>query len=183
MAVARCQRHNLRHTKTSVRHPSFSLASLKTAGSVLSHLVSKDECNNNVGRMWRCVIFSTSCLSIPVPPLHPDTFPFVSPTVRRTCQVLEERKKIEQTRKKLSCYPLAVSALARSFLSLFIFQSFYQFFFLHTPLPHPQRLAPVVVLRLAVGFMQALAGTPWMPTWRGDLVRPSMWGSMEMCGR
>ena len=52
-----------------------------------------------------------------------------------------------------------------------------------TPLPHPQRLAPVVVLRLAVGFVQALARTPRMPSWRGYLLRSSVWGSMEMCGR
>ncbi|TNN83476.1 hypothetical protein EYF80_006457 [Liparis tanakae] len=32
------------------------------------------------------------------------------------------------------------------------------------------------------GFMQALAGTSGMPSWRRDLVRPSMRGSMEMCG-
>lgn len=119
MAVARCQRHNLRHTKTSVRHPSFLLASLKTAGSVLSHLVSKDECNNNVGRMWRCVIFSTSCLSIPVPPLHPDTFPFVSPTVRRTCQVLEETKKLNRQERNYHVIPWqSVLWLGAFFLSL-----------------------------------------------------------------
>lgn len=68
-------------------------------------------------------------------------------------------------------------------LPIFIFRSIYQLFFLLRPLPHPQRLAPVVILRLAVGFMQALAGAPRMPSWRGDLVRPSMWGSMEVCGR
>lgn len=71
------------------------------------------------------------------------------------------------------------SQCSGSELPIFIFQ----FFFLLTPLPHPPRLAPIVVLRLAVGFMQALAGTPRMPSWRGDLVRPSMWRSMEMCGR
>lgn len=49
--------------------------------------------------------------------------------------------------------------------------------------PHPQRLAPVVLLRLAVGFVQAFAGTPRVPRWRGDLVRPSVLGSVEMCGR
>lgn len=83
---------------------------------------------------------------------------------------------------KKSWFPLAVSALEQSF-HIFIFQLIYKMIFLLSSLPHPQRLAPVVILRLAVGFMQALAGSPRMPSWRWELVRPSVWGSVEMCGR
>lgn len=91
-------------------------------------------------------------------------------------------EKIERTRKKERIMVSLGSQRSVLELPIFIFQSIYQFFFLLRPLPHPQRLAPVVILRLAVGFMQALAGAPRMPSWRGDLVRPSMWGSMEVCG-
>lgn len=87
----------------------------------------------------------------------------------------------EQARKKNSWFPLAVRALAQSLLSSSR-GPVYLFLCLLTPLPRPQGLAPVVVLRLAVGFMQALAGTSRMPSWRGDLVRPCVWGSMGMCG-
>ena len=75
------------------------------------------------------------------------------------------------------------SQSSRSELPVSICPSIYQLFFLRTPLTHPQRLAPVVVLLLTVGFMQALAGTFGMPGWRGDLVRPRVWGSMDMFGR
>lgn len=45
------------------------------------------------------------------------------------------------------------------------------------PLPLPQRLAPVILLRLSVGFVQALARTR-MPSWGWDLVRPGVRGSV-----
>lgn len=52
-----------------------------------------------------------------------------------------------------------------------------------SPHPVPRRLAPVVVLRLAVGFMQALARGPGVTARRGRLVQPSVRRSVEVRGR
>lgn len=64
-----------------------------------------------------------------------------------------------------------------------IFFRYFNFFFLVKSHPLPQRLAPIVILRFTVGFMQAFARTPWMPSRRRDLVGTSVWGSVDMCGR
>lgn len=46
----------------------------------------------------------------------------------------------------------------------------------------PQRLAPVIVLHLVVGFMQALAGAPGVSSRRGHFVGARVHGSMEVRG-
>lgn len=152
-------------------------------------MASRDECNNNASRKWRWSVtsshtqcFSRSCLSVLVPSPHSDTNPLIynPPAMGHAKQW--RRGKNERTRKKRSWFPLAVSALAESIQSSSFCPSISSFF-PRTPFPHPQRLAPVVVLCLAVGFMEALAGPSGMPSWRGDLMRPGMWGSMEMCRR
>lgn len=149
-------------------------------------MASRDECNNNARLDGSSPLPTLLLPPDPAsaflfhPPL-PDTGPLVRPIVLGTCQAVEERKKLNGRERKNCGFP-PQSVLRLRALSFYPSVHLAIFFPLYTPPPHPQRLAPVVILRLAVGFMQALAGTPRMPGWRGALVGPSVWGSVEMCG-
>lgn len=105
--------------------------------------------------------------------------PFIQGSVHVAPQEVGVTKTNNQMKKKSCGFPWQSLLWLGALVLFFIFFQSIDY----TSLPTPQGLAPIVFLPLPIEFVKSLAGTPWMTSWRGNLVRPSVWRSMEMCGR